>query len=322
MKAINKLNESLKYRIHINNRNVVAAICVQELDNLKNHTSSFNDRELIDKMIMLSERELYSQIPMKLLPVNSIMSVHRMRSRACKMQPCSKSCTPSDGSITIAKLAPETMELIMAGIEDNNTSTTPAVTPHLTVFWKNVRTGAISTSNNIVAEYGDMYEWTGAYTWYSQPGYSKPYKMESNIFDTFVDEGVLSDTKTMTINSEHTFNVTFTSLSGDKSEATSTLDYQYPVYYGIVGKTLNKALSDTYQYTITVTTNEDEYFVYKYPIELPKLESIIMNNAFDVMQAFVYSEESFTTDTGLNTTLRVYTSANPGAFTNTKLSFK
>ena len=86
---------------------------------------------------------------------------------------------------------------------------------------------------------------------------------------------------------------------------------------------MNKQLVSSNNITISnITTSGSEYFVYKYPSNFPKLTTITQNDAYNVTQAFNYSEESFTTDTGLKLTMRVYTSANPGAFTNAKLNFK
>ena len=86
---------------------------------------------------------------------------------------------------------------------------------------------------------------------------------------------------------------------------------------------MNKQLVSSNNITISnITTSGSEYFVYKYPSNFPKLTTSTQNDAYNVTQAFIYSEEQFTTDTGLKLTMRVYTSANPGAFTNAKLNFK
>ena len=108
----------------------------------------------------------------------------------------------------------------------------------------------------------------------------------------------------------------------DEETVNSKITFLYPVYYGVEGN-MNKQLVSSNNITISnITTSDSEYFVYKYPSNFPKLTTITQNDAYNVTQAFNYSEESFTTDTGLKLTMRVYTSANPGAFTNAKLSFK
>lgn len=320
MKAINKLNESLKYRIDINNRNVVAAICVQEFYKLRNYVNNQIEDEMLNRLIWLAKNEMNSKIPMKLSLIKNIMPAYKLNNgNPCRMKMCDCTCNPSDGSITIAKLAQETIEWVM---EKESPNPIPSVTPVLHVTWKNKRNGMISTELNIDAEIGDTYEWSGYYVWNSEEGYSNPYKVTSNVFNVLTKDGIPSDTEIRTVSENSLFGVTLHSLSGTQAAVTSGIKFNIPVYYGIAGSILNKMLSSSNESTIMVNTNEDEYFVYKYPIDQPKLESIIMDGALNVLQAFDYSEEVFITDTGISTKLRVYTSANPGAFTNVKLSFK
>lgn len=237
----------------------------------------------------------------------------------CKMKMCDCTCNPADGSITIAKLATETIEWVM---DQGDINKYPAVIPTLYVTWYNHRTKEVFQDESIIAEKGDTFDWTGQYTWYSEEGYSDPYKIESDIFDTFVSEGDLSDAKTATINSNSDFTIKMYAVNGATSTTSSSIRFGEPFYYGVKGGKLNKILSETVENSVDVNTAENEYFVYKYPTSLPKLKYIHMDDALNIIQAFNYSEEVFTTDTGLNTKLRVYTSANPGAFTNVKLSFK
>lgn len=320
MKAINKLNESLKYRTDINNRNVVAAICVQEFQKLRPYVINQIEDELLDRLIWLAQNQMQSKTPIKLFLIKDIMPAYKLNNgNPCRMKMCDCTCNPSDGSITIAKLAQETIEWVM---EKESPNPVPSVVPTLIVSWKNKRTGSIVNDLNISAEIGDAYEWTGCYVWNSAEGYSNPYKVVSNVFNTLTKDGIPSATETRTMSEDSTFTVTLYSLSGTQATVTSKIEFRTPVYYGIAGTILTKKLSKGNANTISVTTAEDEYFVYKYPIELPKLEAIIMDSALNVLQAFNYSEESFTTDSGLSTKLRVYTSANPGAFTNVKLNFK
>lgn len=237
----------------------------------------------------------------------------------CKMKMCDCTCNPADGSITIAKLATETIEWVM---DQGDINKYPAVIPTLYVTWYNHRTKEYFNNQSILAEKGDMFDWTGKYTWYSEEERSPLYKIESDTFDKFVSEGELSDEKTETVTSNIDFSIKAFAVNGSTSIAASSIKFCEPIYYGVLGSNLNKILSETVENSIDVNTAENEYFVYKYPTSLPKLKYIHMDDALNVIQAFNYSEEVFTTDTGLNTKLRVYTSANPGAFTNVKLSFK
>lgn len=237
----------------------------------------------------------------------------------CKMKMCDCTCNPADGSITIAKLATETIEWVM---DQGDINKYPAVDPILYVTWYNHRTKESFQDESILAEKGDTFDWTGQYTWYSEEGFSNPYKIESNVFDTFVSEGELSDAKTETVSNDTDFTIKMYAVNGAASTTSSSIRFCEPFYYGIKDGKLNKILSETIDNSINVNTAENEYFVYKYPTSLPKLKYIHMDDALNVIQAFNYSEEDFVTDTGLNVKLRVYTSANPGAFTNVKLSFK
>lgn len=97
---------------------------------------------------------------------------------------------------------------------------------------------------------------------------------------------------------------------------------RYVVYYGIRGKNLNKTYSNGNLVELkNISADEDEYFVYMYPATLPELQIIQLDDSFNVIQAFNLSEELCTND-GVTTRMKVYTAANPGAFTNAKLKFK
>lgn len=323
MKAINKLNESLKYNSKVNNRNVVAAICAQEFNKLRDYVTNHAEDELLDHLITVSHREMISDTPMKLFQINEIMPAYKLRNgKPCKMKVCDCSCAPSDGSITIAKLAEETIDLIIE-TSSGSGAISQVAEPILSVNWINVDTKEMSDSLNMTAEIGTTYQWEGYYKWYKGNNQLSPYKIESNVFSSIPSEGVNSDTVTVTTSKDTTFTLTLIAPNNHKSTVTSSITFRYPIYYGVKGKSLTKQLTNDNTNTIkNVSLNSDEYFVYKYSKTFPKLESIIMNDAFNVIQAFEYSEESFVSDTGQNMTLRVYTSANPGAFTNAKLSFK
>lgn len=67
MKAIKKLNESLKYNIKINNRNVIAAICLMEFRKLRNHAINHTDDEILNRWVDQANRELHNNTPIKLI---------------------------------------------------------------------------------------------------------------------------------------------------------------------------------------------------------------------------------------------------------------
>ena len=182
MRDIYKLSESLRYNIATNNRNIVAAICVQELMLLKDYTSE--DQQL-DDIINKCGRDIHSTISMKLYKIEDVM--------------------------------------------------------------RNTKPIKVTTGANV-----------GKYT----------------------------------------------------------------IYYGVLGGTLNKIYNTNNIVELNdVSMGEHEYFVYMYPATLPELQIITLNDSFNVIQAFDYSEQSHNYD-GVTTHMRVYTAANSGAFTNAKLKFK
>lgn len=182
MRDIYKLNESLRYNIATNNRNIVAAICVQELMLLKDYTS---EDQHLDDIINKCSRDIHSTIPMKLYKIEDVM--------------------------------------------------------------RNTKPIKVTTGANVG---------------------------------------------------------------------------RYAVYYGVLGGTLNKIYNINNSVELNgISMDEHEYFVYMYPATLPELQIITLDDSFNVIQAFDYSEQSHT-DNGVTTRMRVYTAANPGAFTNAKLKFK
>lgn len=262
-----------------------------------------------------------SRIPLKLESINTILSTYKIYAGGVSkpVTPTNNNCMLKDGSITVDKLAQETIDFIetRGGIQK------VSVVPTLIVKWTNTRTGAMFSTLDIVAEDGDTYNWEGKYMWESSPVAAEPVDIESNVFTYLTYDGIESQPVNKVVTTDSTFNITLIASSNETSTTSSTIDFKLPLYYGIAGKQLSKTLVNSPAQTISnVTTNESEYFVYKYPKDLAALTQVMMNDAFNVVQAFNYSEEAFITDTGKRVTLRVYTSANPGAFTNAKLSFK
>lgn len=320
MNEIKKLNKSLKYNINTNNRNIVAAICAIELQQMRNYTTTYSEQKFVEQLINVCNRNIVSSIPLKIKPIKQILTEYKMYSGTVKTQSTTNSnCVLKDGSITIDKLAKETIDFIeiRGGIQKN------VVIPTLNVKWLNNRTNQLSTQLNISAEIGDTYTWEGKYIWKSSDVAAEPVDFKSNAFLYLTEDNTMSQPVQKIVKEDSTFDITLIAANDETSTVSSTIDFKYPLYYGIVGKQLTKTLVNQPTITISnVTTSESEFFVYKYPNDLSMLSQIMMNDAFNIIQAFNYSEEQFITDTGKNVTLRVYTSANPGAFTNAKLSFK
>lgn len=358
------VNKKMYYSTYINNRDVVAAICINELNKLIQLVEFVQDRQMLKDMINHCERQIDTDIPMHLHKMCDIIPSEDDKcytGRVIYMQSPSQTVV-GPSSITIDMLADEVIEFIenTGGIEEapiddkqyarKNAAWAeveggggsvemdkPLVKPTLTVTWTNKRTGSTSSSLSLSSEIGDIYSWSGIYMWASNEEYKDPQSMESNVFTELTKDGEPSQVvqKDTAVNANYYITlkapkIGFEVVDGklvpatgeDKQTVNSSINFLYPVYYGVEGK-LKKQLVSSANLTITnITTGSSEYFVYKYPSNYAKLSTITMNDAYNVTQAFNYSEEQITTDTGMNLTMRVYTSANPGAFTNAKLNFK
>lgn len=51
MEAIYKLNDTLRYSTQVNNKNVIAAICAQELEQILKYTTTYSDQKLVEELI-------------------------------------------------------------------------------------------------------------------------------------------------------------------------------------------------------------------------------------------------------------------------------
>lgn len=338
----NAIDKQLRYSVKINYRDVLASICVNELTSLLSKVDFVQDRQMLKAMICHCERQIGTDIPLGFTTICNLFTPYtepeclhgRVIYNLFQLGGGIEEA-PIDGK-QYARQNAQWSEVKSTGSGDMETNT-PLVKPTMLVTWMNNRTGTTSTSLSINAEIGDVYKWTGSYMWSSKSDYKNPETMESNVFDELTSDGVQSPTVEIEVLSNANYYVTLKApktgyeiidgslvpATGDDEETVnSKINFLYPVYYGVVGE-LNKQLVSSNNLTITdVTTSGSEYFVYKYPSSFPKLTTITQNDAYNVTQAFIYSEESFTTDTGLKLTMRVYTSANPGAFTNAKLNFK
>lgn len=334
------MKDILRYSIKINYRDVLASICINELKILQTYNKLYGnalDSQMIKEMICSCERQIGTDTPLGTYTVCDIFTpyVEPQTSYGRVIYNISNigvEEAPTDGKQYARQNA--TWTEVTGGGTDMNV---PLVKPTIIATWTNKRTGVTSGSLNISAEIGDTYKWSGNYMWMSKDSYKNPVSMESNVFNELTADSVLSSTVSMETTTNAKYYVTLKApktgheiIDGqivpatgeDKETASSSISYLYPIYYGIEDK-LHKQLTSSNSLTIPgVTTKEDEYFVYMYPSSFPKLTTITQNDAYNVTQAFTYSERQFVTDTNLTLTMRVYTSANPGAFTNAKLNFK
>ena len=335
------MKDILRYSIKVNYRDVLASTCINELKTLQAYSKLYGDAldsQMIKEMICSCERQIGTDMPLGTYTVCDIFTPyvehdHSYGRVIYNINNIGVEEAPTDGK-QYARQNSTWTEVTGGGGADMNV---PLVKPIMTATWTNKRTG-ISTGNlNINAEIGDTYKWSGNYMWMSKDKHKNPTDMESNVFDELTADGVLSPTASMETTTNVSYYVTLKApksgyeivdgqlvpaTGDDKETAKSSINYQYPIYYGVEDN-MKKQLASSNSLTIPgVTTAEDEYFVYMYPSSFPKLTTITQNDAYNVTQAFNYSERQFVTDTNLTLTMRVYTSANPGAFTNAKLNFK
>lgn len=339
---VTKVDNKLRYSVKINYRDVLASICVNELAYLLSKVDFVQDRQMLKAMICHCERQIGTDIPLGFTTICNLFTPYtepeclhgRVIYNLFQLGGGIEEA-PIDGK-QYARQNAKWSEVTGGGGGEMETNL-PLVKPTLIATWINTRTGNSSNSLSITGEIGDKYKWSGSYMWTSKENYKNPEEIESNVFNKLTDDGELSSLVEMETLTNANYYVTLKApktgyevINGslvpatgdDKETATSSVTFLYPAYYGVKGN-LKKQLVSSQNITISnVTTSGSQYFIYKYPSNFPKLTTITQNDAYNVTQAFNYSEEEFVTDTGLKLTMRVYTSDNPGAFTSAKLNFK
>lgn len=339
---ITKVNNKLRYSVKINYRDILASICVNELASLLSKVDFVQDRQMLKAMICHCERQIGTDIPLGFTTICNLFTPYtepeclhgRVIYNLFQLGGGIEEA-PIDGK-QYARQNAQWSEVKGGGGGEMETNL-PLVKPTLIATWINTRTGNSSNSLSITGEIGDKYKWSGSYMWTSKENYKNPEEIESNVFNKLTDDGELSSLVEMETLTNANYYVTLKApktgyevINGslvpatgdDKETATSSVTFLYPAYYGVKGN-LKKQLVSSQNITISnVTTSGSQYFIYKYPSNFPKLTTITQNDAYNVTQAFNYSEEEFVTDTGLKLIMRVYTSDNPGAFTSAKLNFK
>lgn len=67
------MKNALRYNIIVNNRGIVASICINELELLLSKVELVQDRQILNHLIECSKRQVNSNIPMKLEPVCDLL---------------------------------------------------------------------------------------------------------------------------------------------------------------------------------------------------------------------------------------------------------
>lgn len=206
-------------------------------------------------------------------------------------------------------------------------------------------------ANNPVIEKGYKASFTGTYSWTHQEGKKDPTKVQSgSSWSDLPSTGVQSQSYTLPYTSSNaTVRIgiqaakTGLMVSGsnvvpatgdDTASASKSVSFRDRAFNGILEKAsaaivesdikgLSNGLVTSRTKSVSgVTTTGTQYYCYAYPKSLGDLTTIIQNGAQPVLEAFTKKTLTITNAAGLSVELNVYTSNNPGAFTNASLDFK
>lgn len=70
----NIVDKQLRYSVKINYRDVLASICINELESLLNKVDLVQDRQMLESMICGINRQIDKDIPLKLVKVCNIIN--------------------------------------------------------------------------------------------------------------------------------------------------------------------------------------------------------------------------------------------------------
>lgn len=205
-------------------------------------------------------------------------------------------------------------------------------------------------SKNIIIEDGFKVKFTGTFSWESEEGKKNPQNIVSGNWSTLPGDGIPSTvyesnylTTDTTISIKVSAPKTGLVVKGSNVILASGDDYSQDQitlsfipsksYWGIVTKsgiTENDIihLSNSEEKTNnTLTINSvslgsTEYFVYSYPTEFGDLETITQDGVQPVLGAFQKKVMNITNNSGKSISMNVYITNNPGAFTESELTFK
>lgn len=199
---------------------------------------------------------------------------------------------------------------------------------------------------NPVIERGYSAIFKGTYKWTHADNLKDPTQIESGSFWTTLTESNVSSLEVTSdkITSNKTLQIglqapkTGLMVSGssvvpasgmDTSRASVSVTFRDRVFWGYLDEKyvdesstagLNTELQSSNDKTVTVTTNQTQYFVYMFPQSLGDISSIIMDNTTQVIGAFTKGTFHITNAAGLDVAMYYYISNNPGAFNNNKLT--
>ena len=206
----------------------------------------------------------------------------------------------------------------------------------------------VSPTPSFPLEYGYKAKYTGTWKWNSAEGRKNAERTTGTWGTTLPKSGVSSDS--FTSPDYITDNITYSqsvyakklglmidgsnvipAIGEDVKSASTNITFSNRIYYGIsasktptesIIKSLTSVLGGKNKTITNITTDSTQYYYYAYPKSLGTLSTIIQDGAQPVLGAFTPKELTITNTAGIQITLYVYISNNPGAFTNNTLKFE
>lgn len=259
---------------------------------------------------------------------------------------------PIATSDKVGLLSKEDKSRIDTIYEGNKAVVTPVITGSWTFYNQSneeVSPESIDPIPNLVnpvIERGYSAIFKGTYKWTHTDNLKDPTQVESGSFWTTLTESnvnssevtsdKLTNNKTLQIGLQAPKTGLMVSGSSvvpasgmDTSRASVSITFKDRVFWGHLDEKyvdesslagLNTELQNSNDKTVTVTTNQNQYFVYAFPQSLGNISSIIMDNTTQVIGAFTKGTFNITNAAGLQVAMYYYISNNPGAFNNNKLT--
>ena len=222
----------------------------------------------------------------------------------------------------------------------------PLVTPTINGVWKFYNQQDEEVDLSGVIEYGYKAQFIGTYKWQQQEGYKNPTQIMPNsnwnILTNSGEDSYIYTSNKFTTSTAIQIGLqapkTGLMVSGtnvqpavglDTTEASTLVCFNHRKYFGNCNtnnpteediKNLISELSESRVSTKTVSATG--YYIYAYPQSLGNLTKITQDGAIPILGAFTKKTLDITNAAGLNITLNVYISNNPGAFTNNSLKFE
>lgn len=225
----------------------------------------------------------------------------------------------------------------------------PTISSSWTIKAQDGTQKSTSSNNSITVETGAKVDLSSTFKWVHTDTNKDPRSCSGSYGTNLPASGVNSSLLTRTdLTTNSTFTVTLSApkqglmVSGtsvvapsgnDTKSASCGVTFQHRRYWGITTSAIPTE-ADVKSFTSTnlssnknnsansVTTTNTQYYCYAYPKALGVLSTIIQDGAEPVLGAFTQRELNIVNEYGATIPYYVYTTNNPGAFTNATLEFK